>query len=81
LDNDAWERALGLPPWPESKKQLGLPSLDHGTYCSGLIHRSAWKGNSQKSISTILDSLPLWERRMAYFPALELIAKHKISEE
>jgi hypothetical protein len=28
----------------------------------------------------MLHNLPLWERRMAYFPALELIAKHKISE-
>jgi hypothetical protein len=45
-----------------------------------LIHRIAWKGNSPKSISTILHSLPPWERRMAYFPALELIAKHKIWE-
>jgi hypothetical protein len=43
-----------------------------------LIHRSAWKVKSQKSISKILHSLPLWERRMAYFFALELIAKHKI---
>ena len=34
--------------------------------------------DSQKSGSTILHSLPLWERRMAYFPALEIIAKHKI---
>jgi hypothetical protein len=25
----------------------------------------------------MLHSLPLWERRMAYFPALELIAKHE----
>jgi len=23
VDNEARERALGLPPWPESKKQLG----------------------------------------------------------
>jgi hypothetical protein len=46
-----------------------------------LIHPSAWKGNSQKSISTILHSLPLRERRMTYFPALELIAKHKIWEQ
>jgi hypothetical protein len=46
-----------------------------------LIHRSAWKGYSRKSISTILHSLPLWERRMAYFPALELIAKHKTREQ
>ena len=46
-----------------------------------LIQRSAWNSNSQKSISPILHSLPLWERRMAYFPALELIAKHKIWEQ
>jgi hypothetical protein len=26
----------------------------------------------------MLHSLPLWEQRMAYFPALEVIAKHKI---
>jgi hypothetical protein len=38
------------------------------------------KGNSQKSISTILHSQNLWERGMAQFPALELIAKHKIGE-
>jgi hypothetical protein len=42
----------------------------------GVIHRSTWKVDSQKSISTIiLHSLPLWERRMGYFPTLELIAK------
>jgi hypothetical protein len=46
-----------------------------------LIHRSAWKESSQKSISTILHGLPLCERRMAYFPALELVAKHKILEQ
>jgi hypothetical protein len=46
------------------------------------IHLSAWKGNSAKSISTIiLHSLPLWEQMIAYFPALELIAKHKICEQ
>ena len=49
--------------------------------CRALIHRSAWKENSQKSISTILHGLPLWERRMAYFPALELVAKHKLLEQ
>jgi hypothetical protein len=38
------------------------------------IHWSAWKGYSPKSISMISHSLPLWERRMASFPALELIA-------
>ena len=37
--------------------------------------------NSTKSISTILHSLPLWERRMTYFPALELIAQHKLLEQ
>src|SRR5215212_9896126 len=42
---------------------------------NGAIHRSAWKGNSQKSISTILHSLPLWEQRMAYFSILELKRK------
>jgi hypothetical protein len=46
-----------------------------------LIYRSAWKGNSPKSISMISHSLPLWERRMASFPALELIAQHKIWEQ
>ena len=46
-----------------------------------LIHRSSWNRNSQKSISTNLHSLPLRERRMAYFPALELSAKHSIWEE
>jgi hypothetical protein len=28
----------------------------------------------------VLHNPHLWERRMAYFPALELIAKHKIWE-
>jgi hypothetical protein len=46
-----------------------------------LIHRSSWNRISQKSISTNLHSLPLWERRMAYFPALVLSDKHKIWEE
>jgi hypothetical protein len=48
VDNEARERAIGLPPWPESKKRLGWPLLEHGTYGSGLIHRSAWKKNSAK---------------------------------
>jgi hypothetical protein len=48
---------------------------------SALIHRSAWKGNSQKSISRIVHGLPLWEQRMAYGPTLELIAKHKVWEQ
>jgi hypothetical protein len=38
-------------------------------------------GNSQKSNYSLLHSLLLWERRMAYFSALELIAKHKIWEQ
>ena len=46
-----------------------------------LIHPSAWKGNSQKSTYRMLYGMPLWERRMAYFPALELIAKHEIWEQ
>jgi hypothetical protein len=46
-----------------------------------LIHRGAWKGNSQNSISTILHSLPLWKLRIVYFPALEVIAKHMILEQ
>jgi hypothetical protein len=29
----------------------------------------------------MLHSMPLWERRMVYFPALELIAKHMILEQ
>jgi hypothetical protein len=29
----------------------------------------------------MLHGMPLWERRMAYFPALELIAQHKIWEQ
>ena len=37
--------------------------------------------DSRKSISTILHRQPLLERRIAYFPALELIAKHKIWED
>jgi NADH:ubiquinone oxidoreductase subunit E len=45
------------------------------------IHPTSSKGNSHKSISRILNSLPLWEQRMAYLPALELIAKYKIWEE
>jgi hypothetical protein len=28
----------------------------------------------------MLHGLPLWERGMAHFPALELIAKHKVME-
>jgi len=55
--------------------------LEHGTYGSGLIHRSAWKENSPKCITTILHSLPLWERRMAHSPALQLVTKHKIWEQ
>ena len=58
-----------------AKRENGFDVLDQR-----LIHRIAWKGNSPKSISTIPHSLPPWERRMAYFPALELIAKHKIWE-
>ena len=38
-----------------------------------LIHPSAWKGNSQKSTYRMLHSLPLWERRMAYFPPWSLL--------
>jgi hypothetical protein len=38
------------------------------------------EGNSPKSTYRMLHGMPLWERRMAYFPALELIAKHKIWE-
>jgi hypothetical protein len=29
----------------------------------------------------MLQGMPLWERRMAYFLALELIVKHKIWEQ
>jgi hypothetical protein len=36
------------------------------------------EGEFSEVHTTILHGLPLWERRMAYFPALELIAKHKI---
>jgi hypothetical protein len=39
------------------------------------------KVNSQQVISTILHSPHLWERRMAHFSALELIAKHMIWEQ
>jgi hypothetical protein len=45
------------------------------------MHQSAWKGNSQKSTYRTLHSLPLWEQMMAYFYALELVAKHKIWQE
>jgi hypothetical protein len=38
-------------------------------------------GNSRNSTYRILHRLPLWERRIAYFTALELIAKHKIWEQ
>jgi hypothetical protein len=38
-------------------------------------------GYSPKSTYRMLHSLPLWERRMAYFPAMELIAKHKIMKQ
>jgi len=31
VDNEARERALGLPPWPESKERPGYASLDRGT--------------------------------------------------
>ena len=43
-----------------------------------LMPRSAWEVNSRKSISTILHSPHLWERRMADLSALGLIARHKI---
>jgi hypothetical protein len=45
------------------------------------IHSTSWKVNSQKSTYRMLHSLPLWERRMAYFSILELIARHKIWEQ
>lgn len=39
------------------------------------------KGYSPKSTYTLLYGMLLWERRMAYFHALKLIAKHKIWEQ
>jgi hypothetical protein len=41
----------------------------------------AWKANPPNSTYRMLHSLPLWEQRMAYFPALGLIAQHKIWEQ
>ena len=35
----------------------------------GYFHTSAWKCTSEKSTYRVLHSLPLWERRIAYFPA------------
>jgi hypothetical protein len=45
------------------------------------IHPTSGKETSPKCISTILHSLPLWEQRMAYFHALESIARHKLWEQ
>src|SRR5215213_11841445 len=38
-----------------------------------LIHLSAQKRNSQRSTYRMLHSLPLWERRMTYFPPWSLL--------
>jgi hypothetical protein len=39
------------------------------------------EGEFSEATYRMLYGMPLWERRMAYFPALELIAKHKIWEQ
>jgi hypothetical protein len=51
------------------------------SYRRDYFHTSAWKGNSQKSTYRMLHSLPVLEQRIAYFPALELVAKLKIREQ
>lgn len=46
VDNEARERALGLPAWQEDKK-WAYPSPAHATHGSSLMHQSTWKGNSK----------------------------------
>ena len=46
-----------------------------------LIHRSAYKGNSRKSISTILQSPTRLRTANGLFSTLRLIARHKILEQ
>jgi hypothetical protein len=72
------------PTAPSSECEPALamgPELVGPGPSSRFIHPIAGKGNSQKSISTILHRLPLWERSMAYFSALELVARHTIWEQ